>query len=191
MHDFVVELERIKYVHYRDINPDINVTNFQTCTKVDFTPIIKNPDHENIHETWGRLMHENNPDYHYKSKSSSEYFEKDGKIYRFSDHWGAIASCEWTIEGRGQLMMSVFDNGDWEIGVADLEDFKVFVRPVQQRKHKVLNPEWIENIAKIEPLVKILEKIKYCMEFKELKNEDKQLVGSSLGWFTRELNFIS
>ncbi len=190
MHDFVMELYKIKYVHYRDIYPNIDVTNFQTSTKVDFAPVLQDPKHENIQETWGKLMHENNPDYYFKSKSCSEYFEKDGKIYRFSDHWGAIASCEWTIEGRGQLIRSVFDKGDWEIGVADLKDFKVFVRLIQERRHKVLNPEWVKSIVKVEPLVKTLDKIKYGGEFKEMKDDDKQLVGSTLGWLSRELKFV-
>lgn len=36
---------------------------------------------------------------HYVSKSGSEYLYSysTGYIYRYSDHWGPVASCNWTI----------------------------------------------------------------------------------------------
>jgi len=188
---YVHELHEIKYIHYRELYPQIDSTNFQTCTKVDFKAIEKHPDHENIHETWGRLMHEKMGDYYYKSKSKSEYFIDDqDNVYRFSDHWGAVASCEWTREGEGQLMMSVFEKGDWEIGVANLKDFKVFRRKVDRRVDKVLNPEWVAQMKKVVPMEKKLLALKTHPDFPNRSDKDKTLIGQNYGFFRKEIGLL-
>jgi len=158
--ELINQLNSIKFVHYRDLFSEINRTNFHICTKVDFKAIKKSPEHKDIHETWGRLKNNLPHDNYYKTRKStskSEYIiDENDNVYRFSDHWGAVASCEWTLEGQGQLMMSVFENGDWEIGVAKLNDFKVFRRSVDRRKDFVINPKWLEKIKKFIPTKKLL-----------------------------------
>lgn len=187
----IYDLHQIKYVHYRDLNKDINTTNFQICTKVDFKAIPQNPKHENIWETWGRLMHEIPHDYYFKSRTKSEYFIDDkDNIYRFSNHWGAVASCEWTREGKGQLAMSIFECGDWEIGVANLKDFEVFRRSVDRRVDKVINPEWVTQIQTILPMKEKLEALKTDPKFKSRCDKDKMFIGKNYGFFRNELNLL-
>ncbi len=96
----VENLEGMKYIHFRDLYPNIDSTNFQICTKVDFKAIEDT--YENIRETWGRLKHESTVTYEFTSKTGSQYFMDDkDNVYRLSNHWGAVASCEWTREGKG------------------------------------------------------------------------------------------
>ena len=39
-----------------------------------------------------------------------------GDIYRFSDHWGKVASCEWSLNDE--------PTEGWSIGVANIQSFK-------------------------------------------------------------------
>ena len=176
----------VKFVQYRDLVMNIDRTNFHVGTKVDFKAVEQNPDHKNIHETFGRLKHELQPDYHFKSKTGSEYFIDDNdNLYRLSNHWGAVSSCEWTREGVGQLMMSVFDYGDWEIGVANLKDFKVFRRKVESKKNCVINPIWYKTIKQVVPIKQLLETFKNSIEFNDISNERKHFIGENYGYFRK------
>jgi len=191
MKKFVYDLHQIKYLHYRDINHHIDSTNFQICTKVDFKAIEQDPDHENIRETWGRLMHSKKGDYYFKSKTKSEYFIDDqDNVYRLSDHWGAVASCEWTREGQGQLAMSVFESGAWEIGVANLKDFKVFRRSVDRKRDNVVNPEWVNQMITVLPMRDKLLTLKTHPDFKKRCDRDKTLIGQNYGFFNREVSLL-
>jgi hypothetical protein len=184
MKDYLKEIESIKYIHYRDLYPEINIDNYQTCTKVDFKEIKS--ECENIHEGWGRLKYSLSDDiiYSYKSKSGSKYFStKNGNMYRLSDHWGAIASCEWTLDGTGELRMSVMTDGPLQIGVANLKDFRAFRRHDDRRRDILVNPEWKEKVKIIEPLMEILGIIKNSEEFKILPGNDKQFIGATHGKF--------
>ena len=181
----------IKYIHYRDRYKNIDSTNFQICTKVDFKAIEQDAAHENIRETWGRLKHENIVTYEFTSRSKSQYFIDDNEnVYRLSNHWGAVASCEWTREGEGQLAMSVFDSGDWEIGVANLKDFVIFRRQFDRRRDMVLNPEWVEKIKKLIPTSEKLTELKFSPDFKDRPAKDKQFIGENYGMFKKELNYL-
>ena len=191
MKKFVYELHQVKYLHYRDINHHIDRTNFQICTKVDFKAVEQDPKHKCIQETWGRLMDDKMDGYFFKSKSGSQYFiDNQDNLYRYSDHWGAVASCEWTREGQGQLAMSVFEKGDWEIGVANLKDFEVFRRSVDRRVDKVLNPEWIVEMEKVVPISKKLDALKNDPKFKSRCDKDKTLIGQNYGFFRKELSLL-
>jgi len=90
----VDRLSTIKYVHYRELHPEIDETNYQTCTKVDFEAV--DSPYENIRETWGRLKNhfKDQITTEFNSKSGSQYFTtKDGYVYRLSDHWGMVKTC--------------------------------------------------------------------------------------------------
>jgi len=188
---FVEKLNQTKYVHYRDLNKDIDRTNFQNCTKVDFKAVENTCD--DIMETWDRLMDEKCDDYYFKSKTGSEYFiDSYDNVYRFSNHWGAVATCEWTREGEGQLMMSVFETGDWEIGIANLDDFKVFRRSVDRKKDMLLNPDWISQMAPIVGVGQLVHKLlKNNPEFDGLPNDFKMFLGKSYGFFKRCLSDLN
>jgi hypothetical protein len=187
---FVERLEKHKLIHYRDLYTNIDAGNFQICTKVDFKAV---PDtYNNIRETWGRLINKHQPAYFYKSKTGSQYFiDNEDNVYRFSDHWGAVASCEWTREGKGQLMMSIFETGDWEIGVANLKDFKIFRRKDDRRVDMLINPAWVSEMKKALPVRKKLLSLKNSPEFKNLETDDKKFIGENYGFFNSRLKEIA
>lgn len=187
------QVNEFKMIHYRELILDINRSNFHLCTKVDFKAIEKKSEHKDIHETWGRLKSDTPHTYFHKtnkkgSKSKSQYIiDDDDNVYRFSDHWGAVATCEWTREGEGQLMMSVFETGDWEIGVAKLSDFKVFRRKDDRRKDYLINPEWIEQMEQFISTSKLLTEMKNSEEFKTMSNDRKKFIGENFGFFKKNI----
>lgn len=187
---YIKDIDDIKYIHFRDLYKNIDSTNYQLCTKTDFKEIQDTCG--NIFETWGRLKHSfgDKVTYEYRSKSGSKYFIVDNNVYRLSNHWGAVASCEWTLDGKGELMMSVMVSGDWQLGVANLNDFKVFRRKQDRKVDILLNPEWIE---KMKPMVKVRDKLLSLRDsdsFKFIRNEDKQLIGMTYGMLSKELKVL-
>jgi hypothetical protein len=196
----IEELNSIKKIHYRELYKEIDHTNFQTCTKVDFKSIEVECNPENVRKIWGTLLfelgRENNYEeseiiFAHKSRSGSEYIvTRDGYVYRLSDHWGAVATCEWTLDGKGELRMSVMTTGPWQIGVANLEKFKIFRRKQPRKEDIIINPKWVEMIKVIIPLTQTLYDIKYSPEFITLSGPDKQLIGATHGNFSRILKEI-
>jgi len=55
---------------------------------------------------------------HFKSKSGSYYFYSDEGVYRYSDHWGRVASCRWRIKG-----IDVYKNQCFYVGFTKWENF--------------------------------------------------------------------
>ena len=55
---------------------------------------------------------------HFKSKSGSYYFYTEEGVFRYSDHWGRVASCRWRIKG-----IDVYKNQDFYVGFAKWTDF--------------------------------------------------------------------
>lgn len=183
--DYLKEIVSIRYIHYRDLYPEINIKNFQVCTKADFKEV--KTEYENVCESWSCLKHSFGDEviYTHKSKSGSEYFvTKNGNIYRLADHWGATASCEWTLDGTGELRMSVMTSGTLQMGVANLKDFQVFRRHNDRKRDILVNPEWKEKIKVLVPLTEILHNMVKSPEFKELPDKDKEFVGLSFGKFS-------
>ncbi len=186
--DLVKNIESLKYIHYRDYYKHIDHENFQICTKTDFKKIDLEGRH--VKHMWNILIENNKNEiiYQHKSRSKSEYLIlKNGTVYRMSDHWGAVASCEWTLDGKGELRMSVFEYGDWEIGVSNLNEFKEFRRKNDRRVDIMINPLWINQIIVVEPLKNLLYLLKKDPGFKELPVEDKRLIGETFGHLEKEL----
>ena len=176
------KLEAIRNVHFRDLVKTIDHTNFQTCTRVDFKAVEDT--YGKPHETFGRLKHQYKEEllFEFTSRSGSKYFvTSDGDVYRLSNHWGAVASCCWTREGQGELHESVFISGDWEIGVANLSEFKIFVRKNKRRVDIVINPIWVEKVRPMFKLTLRLNEIMDNKNFPKLTSDDKRLVGSTRG----------
>ena len=187
--DWVFELNKSKYIHFRELSPEITHENYQTCTKVDYEPVES--EYENIHEAWGRLKEHFKDQivntHNSKGKSKSKYFTtEDGYVYRLSDHWGIVKSCVWTRAGEGNMIASLMLSGDTEIGRAHLSSFKVH-RYVDMRRHIHLNPAWCEQISTIVDFTNHLLKLKQDPEFNDQSNEDKNLIGKWGGYFKKEL----
>ena len=188
--EYVVGLHKIKYVYYRDLYETIDLTNFQISTIVDYKRIGINAGDDAIRQF--NLIKENNVIlYEFTSKTGSKYIAtENGDLYRLSNHWGAVASCRWTLEGSGCLEPYVFITGEWELGMANIKDFQVF-RPEQRRRRDfILNPEWKKQIAIILPIKEKLIELKACPEFKTRPVKDKQLIGSTLGFISHELKLV-
>jgi hypothetical protein len=188
----VNELQKIKFIHYRDLNPEITHNDYQTCTKVDFEPVENQ--YENILEMWGRLKdhYKNDIVTEHKSngQSKSQYFTtSDGFVYRLSDHWGIVKSCVWTRGGKGNMVASIMLSGEMEIGRAQISNFKIH-RYVDQKRHIVLNPIWVEQILTIVDFTNHLLNLKKDPEFNSLPVEDKEIIGKWSGMFKKELFFV-
>jgi len=175
---FVRNLQRIKFVHYRDCYSHINTTNFQISTKADFKEVGIDED-KNVHWQFNIIAEQPNIIYNFTSKTGSKYLiDTDNNLYRLSNHWGAIASCVWTLEGRGELCMSLMVCGAWELGVANLKDFTVHRRKQEKKRDFILNPFWIQQIKLVDATRKELCILRACPEFNEFANEDKYLIGT-------------
>lgn len=55
---------------------------------------------------------------HFKSKSGSLYFYTKDGLYRYSNHWGRVASCRWKIEN-----IEDYKNQQYYVGYAKWADF--------------------------------------------------------------------
>ena len=91
--------------NYRKVKPDIDESDYYICTIAEF----KNT---GMSETdFNKLKA---PEV--KSDSGSRYKVIKGTVYRLSDHWGRVASCEWDI-----------DRSKWsgkDVGAVKISDMK-------------------------------------------------------------------
>lgn len=55
---------------------------------------------------------------HFQSKSGSYYSYTDEGVYRYSNHWGRVASCRWKIKG-----IESYKNQAYYVGFAKWIDF--------------------------------------------------------------------
>ncbi len=186
----IQNIECQKKIHYRELYKEIDHTNYQISTRVDFKRIKKR--NKGILKLWEQIKRESNIKIFYNSKSGSQYiFTREGDIYRLADHWGAVSSCEWTLEGEGDLRCSVFITGPLEIGKASIKDFALFIRKILPKRDYIINPEWVEKIEPVKKVVEKLAQIKAQEAFGDCKVEDRILVGTNFCSFRRELNFLN
>ena len=89
---------------------------------------------------------------HYKSKSGSLYYYTKEGVYRYSNHWGRVANCRWSIEE-----IEDYKNQNYYVGYANWEDFfklnsveKVFYLKVDIEKgiSKILKENKSDNDSK-------------------------------------------
>jgi hypothetical protein len=187
---FVRNLQKIKFVHYRDCYTHIDTTNFQISTKADFKE-VKIDEGKNAQWQFNIIAELPTIIYRFKSKTGSQYLiDKENNLYRLSNHWGAVASCVWTLEGRGELCMSLMVCGEWELGVANLDDFTVYRRRQEKRRDFILNPFFVQQFKLVEDVQKELCVLRKCSEFNEFSNEDKFLIGNVYGRLTHEVNSL-
>lgn len=191
MNEYLEKIQDTQYVHYRDLNKVIDTTNFQTSTKADFKRVKIDTD-KNAHWQFNIIKEQPNIIYNFTSKTGSQYLiDTDNNLYRLSNHWGAVASCQWTLEGKGELRMSVFVCGEWKLGVANLKDFGIFRRKQEKRADFVQNPDWLNQVMVLTPMKEKLDKMRMSSKFKKLSDEDKELVGKSYGRLLRTFNSIN
>lgn len=178
----ISELEVIKWVHYRKLNQNITNYNYSIGTEVHFNEIKPN-DGVFIEDLWLQIQKAITVTYEKlrdRTKCFSHYLHDDeGNIYRFSDHWGTVSSCHWTIGDQP------LPHGIKRIGVANLKDFKPFIGEITPEKHMRISPLWAKGISSIGPTVDQLDWMKKHPAFKGLPVEDKKLIGENYGLFSR------
>jgi hypothetical protein len=76
----------------------IDFTNYFESTKVTYTCICEG--YKAIFKL-GEFKENSELEYHKSPKSCSQYFldKKKGIVYRWSNHWGEVASCRWDLQG--------------------------------------------------------------------------------------------
>lgn len=102
-----------------EVLPEVTVDDYYLDTKTTFKSILpKNETWQEIDQRWEDMKKSGKYHWHQSPKSSSEYLidEKTGDVYRFSDHWGRVASCTWDIVGE--------NDNKWDIAKSNIKDFE-------------------------------------------------------------------
>ena len=86
---------------------------------------------------WEEMKGSGQYEFQKSPKSNSEYLldRQTGDIYRFSNHWGVVASCEWGID---QFFANEAGNGIYQIAKCNIADFK----PILSSNMLVGNPDY-------------------------------------------------
>jgi len=102
-------------VSYREVKKDVDLSDFYEATSAEFTKISSD---KSVFSFWEGLKSDKDLKWHHSPLSNSEYLvnHHTGDIYRFSDHWGKVASCEWSLNDE--------PTEGWSIGVANIQSFK-------------------------------------------------------------------
>ena len=102
-------------VFYREVKKDVDLSDFYEATSAEFTKISSD---KSVFSFWEGLKSDKDLKWHHSPLSNSEYLvnHHTGDIYRFSDHWGKVASCEWSLNDE--------PTEGWSIGVANIQSFK-------------------------------------------------------------------
>ena len=110
-----VNLYEGKTVSYREVKKEVNLSDFYEATSAEFTKLSSD---KSVFSFWEGLKSDKDLKWHHSPLSNSEYLVNHytGDIYRFSDHWGKVASCEWSLNDDS--------TEGWSIGVANIQSFK-------------------------------------------------------------------
>ena len=102
-------------VSYREVKKEVDLSDFYEATSAEFTKISSD---KSVFSFWEGLKSDKDLKWHHSPLSNSEYLVNHytGDIYRFSDHWGKVASCEWSLNDDS--------TEGWSIGVANIQSFK-------------------------------------------------------------------
>lgn len=139
------------------VKPTLN--DYYIMTYADFEDISErvgntNAEREkNVAKQWQDMKKSGNFEFHKSPLSLSQYLldKKTGDIYRFSDHWGAVSSCKWTIDGNNGVREYKTPNGwiePFTIGKANInmfsreeEDLKPYMLKVHDRNVNKLSDD--------------------------------------------------
>ena len=110
-----VNLYEGKTVSYREVKKEVDLSDFYEATSAEFTKLSSD---KSVFSFWEGLKSDKDLKWHHSPLSNSEYLvnHHTGDIYRFYDHWGKVASCEWSLN-------DVPTEG-WSVGVANIRSFK-------------------------------------------------------------------
>ena len=102
-------------VSYREVKKEVDLSDFYEATSAEFTKLSSD---KSVFSFWEGLKSDKDLKWHHSPLSNSEYLvnHHTGDIYRFSDHWGKVASCEWSLNDE--------PTEGWSVGVANIRSFK-------------------------------------------------------------------
>lgn len=164
-----VKREIPKTNNAKEVIPQVTIDDYYLDTETVFSSIVGKEDNwKDIDDRWDNMKNSGKYHWHKSPKSSSEYLidESNGDVFRFSDHWGRVASCTWGL---------ISDNENkWDIAKSNIKDFErketgMYFNPIYRTK-------MLEAANKVLPRLKKLasENPKYYLTDKA-KKEIKQL----------------
>jgi hypothetical protein len=103
---------------YRKIYPEIDEDNFYIGTDADFELVLKDDKGNllNSYDDYKKYFDNIGAKETLSPTSSSRYKVYKDVVYRFSDHWGRVASCYWNID---------YESKGFTVGKCHLKDFSL------------------------------------------------------------------
>lgn len=108
-----------RYITAKQAMPQVTPKDYYLSTKTTFKSVIPGDEHwQKTEERWEKMKKDPKFNWHHSPKSGSQYLidESTGDIYRYSDHWGNVASCEWGIETKKE--------DGWDIAKSNIREFE-------------------------------------------------------------------
>lgn len=145
------------FIPFHELKPKVDITDWYFATEATFEVVGNSQElWETMIDTLAKQGYE-----YYISESGSEYLSDtvSGDIYRYADHWGRIASCNWYLQDLGNdisILEGVF------IGKSNLSIFRR-----QYSRCNILN----ESYGPLYLSAKLQEYSNYCsvLESTEIK----------------------
>lgn len=126
----------------KQILPQVTTDDYYLDTKTTFESILsKEETWQEIDKRWDDMKKSGKYDWHQSPKSSSEYLidNKTGDVYRYSDHWGIVASCTWNITGE--------NTNKRDIAKSNIKDFE------RKESGIYFNPEYRTKLVEAAKIV--------------------------------------
>ena len=107
-----------KYIKAEEAMPVVTINDYYLDTEAEFENLY-NDKRKDLDEIWNKMKKESGFSFHKSPKSDSEYLIDggNGDIYRYSNHWFRVASCEWSID-------SVNGYYGYDIAKCNIKNFK-------------------------------------------------------------------
>ena len=102
----------------KQIMPDVTIDDYFYDTETVFRSVLRKDEKWNeVEERWKKMIDSKKYDWHRSPKSSSEYLidKETGDIYRYADHWGKVASCDWNLISKNE--------GGYNIAKSNIKNF--------------------------------------------------------------------
>ena len=89
-------------VDYNELHPEVSLEDYYIGTYAVFHNVSRGG--AESREMWKEMKSSDKYSWHQSPLSSSEYLidEATGDIYRYSNHWGRVASCTWGLRIDGE-----------------------------------------------------------------------------------------
>lgn len=107
-----------KWVTAKQAMPEVTTDDYFLDTETEFKNLF-NDERKDLDDVWENMKKNDELIFHKSPKSNSEYLvnETTGEIYRYSDHWGRVASCDWGLDKPSGVL-------GWDIAKSYLSKFK-------------------------------------------------------------------